>query len=488
MKINHLMHLILLLTMPLLLSYCKPAEVDPDTLIRTTATDTLTIAGVRGMTKLDVPGTIQITDAGRQGTFRLMPSDKTSADNMGTVLVTANGRRYVRQYMGAANAFWFGITPADDDIGPELQAAVDAAVELVIPDGVYTQRTTVRLPGNRILRANPGKVTIKLPATYVSLASPVSSSLAFDNVTLDGLGWAVSSQEKGTYGVITIDGPSVNNLTIQNCTSTDAAAKDSTNFLTLKIQTGKKANNVVIQNNTIGAKRMAFEIFNHDNFNVYAGTNIRVAGNVIHDCRFGISLSGPLDGNTVVDNELRNCSLYGIEIAGALRNVVITNNRFAGKFDKLIIGSNDGQGNGTLQGGMEVSGNRTLGTCVGGVQLFNAGTANVNRNSLSLTGRLEIISPSSNGGTYSQNVIETTGDNAVICDNAPNNKFVNNTFSNRTNGANIATFRAYGAGAQNVTLSGNRIIKGTGGVAFDAVNGAVLTATDNINEVGTLIP
>ena len=487
MKMNTLTRLILLIAMPLLLSYCKQPEVDPDTLVRTTATDTLTIAGVRSLTKLDIPGTVRITDAGREGVYRLDLTDKTAIDNMGTVLVTTSGRRYKRQYVGAASAYWFNVTTADDDIGPELQAAVDAAVELVIPDGAYTQRTTVRLPGDRILRANPGKVTITLPATYVSLASPISSSIAFRNVTIDGLGWAVTSQEKGTYGVITIDGPTVSNLTIQNCTSTDAAAKDTTNFLTLKIQTGKTASNVVIQNNTIGAKRMAFEIFNHDNFNVYAGTGIRVASNVIHDCRFGISLSGPMDGNTVVDNELRNCSLYGIEIAGALRNVVIANNRFAGKFDKLIIGSNDGQGNGTLQGGMEVSGNRTLGTCVGGVQLFNAGTANVNRNSLSLTGRLEIISPSSNGGTYSQNVIETTGDNAVICDNAPNNKFLNNTFSNRTNTANIATFRAYGAGAQNVTLSGNRIIKGTGGVAFDAVNGAVLTATDNINEAGTLI-
>ncbi|MBO0932074.1 right-handed parallel beta-helix repeat-containing protein [Fibrella aquatilis] len=487
MKINQLTHLMLLLAMPLLLSYCKPTEVDPDTLVRTTATDTLSIAGVRSLAKLDIPGTVRITDAGREGVYRLDIADKTSVDNMGTVLVTAGGRRYKRQYVGAANAYWFNVTTDDTDIGPELQAAVDAAVELVIPDGTYTQRTTVRLPGNRILRANAGKVTINLPATYVSLASPVSNSLTFGNVTIDGLGWVVSSQEKGTYGVITIDGPTVSNLTIQNCTSTDAAAKDSTNFLTLKIQTGKTANNVLIQNNNIGAKRMAFEIFNHDNFNVYAGTNIRVAGNVVHDCHFGISLSGPMDGNTVVDNELRNCSLYGIEIAGALRNVVITNNRFAGKFDKLIIGSNDGQGNGTLQGGMEVSGNRTLGTCIGGVQLFNAGAANVNRNSLSLTGRLEIISPSSNGGTYNQNVIETTGDNAVICDNAPNNKFLNNTFSNRTNGANIATFRAYGANAQNVTLNGNRIIKGKGGVSFDAVDGATLTATDNINEAGAPI-
>ncbi|WP_375447768.1 right-handed parallel beta-helix repeat-containing protein [uncultured Fibrella sp.] len=468
-----------------ILTNCKPVDIDPDTLIRQTATDTITLAQVRAFSRVDVPANFYLTDAGKQGLFVLDRADKTTEDNTGIVLVTANGRRYKRQFTGAANAGWFNILPADDDIGPELQTAINATTgDLFIPDGQYVQQTPVRMRTNLGLRGTPGKVTITLPKSYVSLFSPIDSGPSFDNVSIDGINWVVTATGEATYGVISIDGPTVNNLTIQNCRSSDAAAQASANFLTLKIQAGKMAKNVTIRQNDIQAKRMAFELFNHDNYNVYAGQNITVTGNTIHECTFGISLSGPLDGLMISENYIKNCSLYGVEIAGASKNVNILNNKFEGTFDKFIEGSNDGFGNGLVVGGLVIVGNQTVGSVTGGIQLFNAGAAQFNHNTLNMSGRLELLTTSSAGGVYESNIIVSGATHAIICDNAPNNTFRDNTISNKPSTENVATFRAYGEKATGVIVANNRFSKGTGGVYFDAVSGASYSVTANIDESG----
>jgi hypothetical protein len=482
----------LLLLISTVLLYCKPKDPEPSIMVRQADTDTLTIVQARAVKDASIPGQIYITDAGSEGVFRLDQADKSSPDNTGVILVTANGQRYKREYTGSARGAWFGINTADTDIGPELQAAVSATTDLTLADGVYTQTTEVRMKSNMAIRGNAGRVIINLPKSYVSLVSAVDANLPLENVLIDGLSWNVTSKEKGTYGVITIDGPTVSNFTVQNCNSNDAGAEASTNWLTLKVQAGKTASGVVVQNNTIQAKRMGVEIFNHDNYGIYAGKDIVVKGNNIHDCQFGISLSGPLDGLTVDNNYLKNCSLYGVEIAGAARNVKITNNKFEGRFDKFIEGSNDGSGpdknGGSIVGGLVITNNTTIGVCTGGIQLFNAGAATFSKNTFSMTGRLELLSKSSSGGTYSENVIETTLDNAVMCDNAPDNTFSGNTISNRNCPANNATVRAYNSGATNISVSNNKLIKGAGGSYYKQELGATIKATQNFDEAGNPIP
>ena len=409
---------------------------------------------------------------------------------MGSILVTANGKRYKRAFSGPANAAWFGVLPASTDIGPALQAAVNAASIVIVPDGTYTQNTSVNLKSGVTIQGNPGKVIFTLAQTYVSLVSLAKASEALtplENVVIDGLSWAVTSRQTGTFGTIYIDGPTVNNLTVQNCSSTDVAAKDSTNWLTVKIQAGKTANNIVVQNNSVQAKRMACEIFNHDNYGIYAGKNITVSGNNFHDCHFGISLSGPLDGLTVDGNNLANCGLFGIEVAGAARNVKITNNKFTGVFDKFFTGSNDGDGNGSVVGGMVVSGNSTVGLCTGGVQIYNGGTMTFTKNTFTMTGVLE-LSHSTNGGSFTENVIESSSNKAIICDNTSNNTFSGNTISNRNCPINQATFISYGTKATNNVLTNNKIFRGTGGKYYDNLQGGSTKASMNYDEAGNIIP
>ncbi len=477
----------------ILLTQCHPADPEPNLVWN--RQDALTIADVRALGGYNLPGSIRITDAGKEGLFRAVPIDNSSADNMGTVLVTTNGIRYVREYTGPANAYWFGITPDSDDIGPALQAAVNAATVLIIPDGTYRQRKSVVLRSNVTVQGNPGKVIINLPNSYSSfvyLTRPQDAPQPLENITIDGLSWNVTSQEETQVSTIYIDGPSVSNLIVQNCSSRDETAKDSTNWLTLKIQAGKTASNILITNNDVRAKRIACEIFNHDNYGIYAGKNITVQNNYFHDSWFGISLSGPMDGLTVDKNRIVNCSFYGIEVAGAARNVKITNNTFEGTFSRFLAGSNDGtgegQGGGAILTGAEITGNSTVGLVTGGIQLYNGGTVNFSKNNFNMTGMLE-LGHSTNGGTFADNVIQTTFDRAVICDNVANNTFTNNRLSNKNASENRATFISYGNRAINNVLRNNTLSKGAGsGSYYLSLDGGTTLASGNVDENGTPIP
>ena len=469
----------------MLLVNCQPDGPVPDTIVQ--REDTLTIARLRAFDGTEVPSRIRITDAGSEGVFVLDAADRSSVDNTGITLITRKGYRYKRAFTGPANVAWFGVDPSDADIAPALEMAIIATGDLIIPDGNYTQLTAVHLRSNLSIRGNAGKVTITLPKSYVSFVNPEDPTLPLEHVLLDGLTWNVISKEDGRYGTIYIDGPSVKDITVQNCVSSDAAAKDSTNWFTLKVQAGKTADGIVVRNNTVQAKRMGCEIFNHDNYNVYAGKNIAVTGNTFHDCFFGLSLSGPLEQITVDNNMVKNCSHFGIEIAGAARSISITNNRFEGTFDKFLEGSNDGDGNGSVVGGMVITGNSTVGFCEGGVQLFNGGTVTFSKNVFRMSGMLE-LAHSTAGGTFTENVIESLFNKAIICDNSPNNTFSNNTISNKGSAINHATFMSYGDKATNNVLINNKLIKGDGGKPYDAVQGGSLQASMNYDEAGNPIP
>ena len=468
------------------LAFCKPQEPVPEFEQRQ---DSLYISELRALSGNPLPNSVYIRDAGMQGLFLLDVADKTSADNMGTILTTQNNYRFRRTYVGAASLLWFGGYSSSSDIGPALETTIRATSELFIPDGNYTQLTAVHLKSNFILRANAGKMTINLPKSHASLIKFVNAddpTVSLEHVLIDGLSWSVNSKEKGAYGPISIDGPSVTDLTIQNCTSTDVSP-DSTNWLTLKIQAARTASNIIVRNNNIQSKRMGCEIFNHDNFNTYAGKNITVSGNTFHDCWFGISLSGPLETLLVDNNYIKNCSQYGIEIAGAARKVTINNNQFEGTFDKFLEGSNDGSGNGTIVGGMVITNNVTVGFCKGGVQLYNGGAVTFRKNTFRMTGTLEVLH-STTGGLFTENYIETTSNKAIICDNTPNNTFTGNTISNKTCPINQATFMAYGSNATNNILTNNRLIQGNGGKPYDSLLGGSCQASQNFDEAGNPIP
>ena len=69
---------------------------------------------------------VRITQQGLAGFFARSLTDTTSADNGGTIIVDAAGRRWIRLYAGQVNVKWFGAVGdgVADDLGP-IQAAIN---------------------------------------------------------------------------------------------------------------------------------------------------------------------------------------------------------------------------------------------------------------------------------------------------------------------------------------------------------------------------
>lgn len=114
--------------------------------------DNLSIAELRNNTEESLPSVILISDKGREGLFKLDDTDKTSPDNTGMVVVTANGKRYKRIVTdNRINLRYFGaIGNGKSDDTRAIQQAVnyctDEGLKLVVPKGTYRITSTIIKP------------------------------------------------------------------------------------------------------------------------------------------------------------------------------------------------------------------------------------------------------------------------------------------------------------------------------------------------------
>ena len=104
--------------------------------------------------------------AGIAGVFQYDPTDTTSADNGGTIIVGADGRRWKRDFSGAVYVKWFDVTgglSVDETL--KIQAAVNAnpgeivfhsAEFLVSINPALSNNTAILVPSNRRLIFQPG--------------------------------------------------------------------------------------------------------------------------------------------------------------------------------------------------------------------------------------------------------------------------------------------------------------------------------------------
>lgn len=114
------------------------------------------------LTAFYVRGVTSILDGGA-GIFRVDAADTTSADNGGTILVDALGRRWKREYSGAANILWFGADRSGvDDSTAAVQAACVACNHLYAPEGTYKLTAAVSLRRDFTLDgAGPGRTVFQ---------------------------------------------------------------------------------------------------------------------------------------------------------------------------------------------------------------------------------------------------------------------------------------------------------------------------------------
>lgn len=100
---------------------------------------------------------------GAAGNFAVDEADTTSADNDGTIIVDANGRRWKRQYSEQVNAKWFGAKGdgvADDR--PAIVAALALGLPVYLPEGIYLIGAMITLQdGSSIIGDGITKTSIR---------------------------------------------------------------------------------------------------------------------------------------------------------------------------------------------------------------------------------------------------------------------------------------------------------------------------------------
>lgn len=96
-----------------------------------------------GSTIIYVRGYYSDGDGG-EGLFYMDPSDTTSADNGGTIIVDSDGKRWKRKFSGPVSVRWFGAKGdgvADDTSA--INAAIDVSEVVYIPKGTYLVSQTI---------------------------------------------------------------------------------------------------------------------------------------------------------------------------------------------------------------------------------------------------------------------------------------------------------------------------------------------------------
>lgn len=149
-----------------------------------------TIAELRAATAANADHVYYVRDLGQQGHFRYDAADTASADNTGTVLVSAAGLRFKRNYAEALNVKWFGAKgDGITDDAAAIQLAVDVAQNrgdtlyfptadymISIPITIGNSKKPIRIVGDGFQKGS----WIRAHSS-VSPASPIKAAFVFDD-------------------------------------------------------------------------------------------------------------------------------------------------------------------------------------------------------------------------------------------------------------------------------------------------------------------
>jgi hypothetical protein len=180
-------------------------------LLRANALTALTLVYVEGYAAVGGPG---------GGAFQYVPTDTTSADNGGTIIVDAAGQRWYRETEGAAtNVQWFGATGngATNDTSA-IQAALNTSLAVhfsALPSGaqaVYLVTTALTMrAGHRLFGDGIGVSVLKANTASQTVLSFISPSYIMGRLYISDL--SIQANAAGVTGIaVTL----ANNLTFSN--------------------------------------------------------------------------------------------------------------------------------------------------------------------------------------------------------------------------------------------------------------------------------
>lgn len=172
-----------------------------------------------------------IVDAGHAGHFKYDSTDTTSADNTGSVLVTASGKRYKRLVETEfVNVKWFGAKgdgTTDDSAAVQAADAYAAAIHgaLLFPYGTYrgsglTPTASWLSFENAIIQSNATVPMSTFNGSFVRVEN--QSELLFEGLTFDGnvsadpVSWSTSTYNafSGSVGLFLLNS---SRIRLRNC-------------------------------------------------------------------------------------------------------------------------------------------------------------------------------------------------------------------------------------------------------------------------------
>lgn len=313
--------------------------------------------------------------AGIAGVFQHDPSDTTSADNGGTVIVGTDGRRWKRDFSGFVNVQWFGADPSGQaDSTASGTAAISTGKSVYWPSGAYKvspvttgrphsepNRTSAWVLSNnqtmfgdgaasRLLwgtpatrqcffkAANCSNVALKNlrfdggyssiivdPTADGSVNGVLIEGCYFENLLIDVLGGnqlAIDSTSKFAKNITVrgckTAGPTVHSVLFTNCYNAQAIGNSFNNVAGgFCVDASQGSRNVVIANNTADTCQYFCKVESSDSGAVnptkFASHEVVIANNTAINVTFtGIFLNSAADHIAITGNVMVGFSTYGI--------------------------------------------------------------------------------------------------------------------------------------------------------------------------------
>ncbi|MEF3304940.1 glycosyl hydrolase family 28-related protein [Paenibacillus sp. GYB003] len=316
----------------------------------------VTVAELRAMTAPGLDTVYLITDKGQEGHFAYDPNDTTSADNTGTVLLTASGARFKRMLESPYwSVKWFGAKgDGSTDDTAAIQKAIDTASAFgggtaFFPEGTYIVAPSggfkINLRSNVDLLGEGAGTIIKVKnnaGDYGMIFGSSNSGVPLQNVRISNLRIDQNPQNNLTcnidpnrtndsnYWQFVVALYNYENIVIDN------VAFDPTcgvNTITLNNEQGKKA--------TITNCRFHFVKANghpeYDNSAVYLNGQNHTVSNCLFYAAPGQKARGAIEthgGQSVVSNNVSDGYYTGVNVQAngastAHADITVTGNTFS---------------------------------------------------------------------------------------------------------------------------------------------------------------
>lgn len=315
-----------------------------------------TISEIRALSGTLSNNNFYTTDIGKEGNWYYDSTDTTTADNTGTVLVTADGKRIKRIFNDFVNITWFGaIGDNTTDNTTFIQSALNANGKVLIPKGTFISSNLTLNSKNTLLGTGESSIIkFKSGSTGYFLNGDTRDGILITEVLIDGgnITNYSSTATIGTRSGIYLNAVNQNNK-VYKCKITGFnAIALGYNGTGASINESVSTTDCNISYNYCGISTAPSGV-THDtgvsggaggeyskiigctlNANRYAvvnsAGNTNVTGNNMSGNGYGIYSTsvGNVGHGNVVSNLINHSAVYGIYMQSNIQSAVISNNAF----------------------------------------------------------------------------------------------------------------------------------------------------------------